>query len=155
MTDKGQAESNSKDMQGLIAFFTNQFMLLKNHIDARFNALENRLTVIEEQHESRRVEEPIIDMQETSDTDIGNPGMNIKVEGKAQPKKQGTARNRPKRQKKPIQETNVDYEYNIATKRPRPTKNKDKEEVQDGAAKPYQPPYDENTSQGTTPYEFI
>jgi hypothetical protein len=95
------------------------------------------------------VEKPKIAMIETSDTDIGNNEMEAKEVVKEHPNKKGTSSNRPNRQKKSIQETNIDYEYNIATKRARPNKNKDKEQVQDEVPMPYQPHPDESTSQGT------
>jgi hypothetical protein len=60
-----------------------------------------------------------------------------------------------KSSKKSIQETNINYEYNIVTKRPRPNKNKDKQQVQDEVPMPYQLHPDESMSQGTTPCEFF
>jgi hypothetical protein len=105
--------------------------------------------------DSRLVEQHKIDMQDKSDTQTGNPEINTKEEDKAQRMKQGTTRNRPHRQKKHIQQTNVNYDYNISKKRPLPNKDKDKDEVQYGVVMPYQPYYDESTSQGTTLYEFI
>uniref|UniRef100_K3YNE8 Aminotransferase-like plant mobile domain-containing protein n=1 Tax=Setaria italica TaxID=4555 RepID=K3YNE8_SETIT len=49
-SDKGQADSNHKIMQELQEFITNQYRLLSNQIDDRFNALNKRFDdVIQEQ----------------------------------------------------------------------------------------------------------
>lgn len=90
---------------------------------------------------------------EATDTHIGKPEMNIK-EDKAQPKQKTTSRNPSNRQKKPIQQTNIQYEYNIGTKRHRPNKNKEKEEIPD-VAMPDEPLSTDSTSNGTTPCESL
>ncbi|KAK8450861.1 hypothetical protein SEVIR_6G114815v4 [Setaria viridis] len=92
-------------------------------------------------------------MLQAMETHIGKPEINIK-EDKEQPKHKTTARNPSKRQKKPIQQTNIQYEYNIGTKRHRPNKNKEKEEILD-VAMPDEPLSTDSTSNGTTPCEFL
>jgi hypothetical protein len=52
MTNVIEAESNSKDTHELKMFFLNQFKLLSNQMDGRFNALEKRLHVQEGQQVS-------------------------------------------------------------------------------------------------------
>ncbi|KAK8459559.1 hypothetical protein SEVIR_2G155933v4 [Setaria viridis] len=139
-------------MQELQVFITDQYRLLSNQIDDRL--LNKRFDdVIQEQRESRGVIQPTNVVLETTDTNIGKPEIN-KKEDNAQPKQQATARNSSNHQKNPIQQTNIEYKYSIGTKRHRPNKNKEKEEIPD-VAMPYESLSPDSVSNGTTLCEFL